>query len=493
MSESAAGHLAALGLQRNPFPPTPDAQSYFYTSKLEREFSEALHCVLAHKGIVLLAGEVGLGKSTFVRHMLDTLTEKNVVYALVLNTFLQGAALLQEINRDFGIEATGDLSDDLAQLNEFLLQQRRDGLTCLVVIDDAQNLTLESLELVRLLTNLETGQEKLLQIVLAGQPELLALLAKAEIRQLTSRIVAHVSLQSLSKADLLRYFEFRISQAGAAGRLRLSGRALTHLHQISGGNPRRVHLILDRCLYGLVALRTNEISHLLVKTAAAEVDFNRCRTEASGRRWWPYALAAASLMLSGILGVSFAMQTAPKQEESRVTLAAPPPVPVTPVIQTDPVKHVAETGLSGCALRIEEALNGSLPTGSPLRISSEIKVFRLPDELSRFVQADERACLYHEGASVWVAWHPTLSSAGMTTRGPNKVVQVMQMRLAALGLFDVSDADGWFGPKTRGALARFQTQTTYGKDGEPDDLTLFLLEKMNVNDLNAERAGDSRG
>lgn len=474
MSDSSGNHLAVLGLQRNPFPPTPDAQSYFYTAKLEREFSEALHCVLAHKGIVLLAGEVGLGKSTFVRRMLDECADKNVVYALILNTFLQGPALLQAINRDFGITASGELAADLASLNEFLLQQRREERTCLLVIDDAQNLDLQSLELVRLLTNLETGQEKLLQIVLAGQPELLDVLAKPEIRQLTSRIVAHVSLQALSRDELLRYFEFRVSQAGAAGRVRLSVRALALLHKLSAGNPRRVHLILDRCLYGLVASRSSEIDDRLIKAAASEVDFNRCaRSGRGGKRSIWQALAGLSLAASMALGVSFAMQSGSSRE------AAPPSRAEKPLAAA--VAPALDLG------RCVQRLQGAAGSGASFKVS------RLPEHLRTLLEEDGQTCFYQQGQEAWVAWLPTGSSLSLAEHFPSPAVIAVQKRLAEWGLFDVQNADGWFGPQTKKALARFQVLSGYGKDGEPDDLSLFLLEKLNMNKLKTEHAGVSRG
>ena len=129
--------LLSLGLKRNPFPPTPDASSYFFTTYLQEQFAEIQHCVEAHKGFVLVTGEVGLGKSTLVRRLLDALPQERTVSALILNTFLQGGDLLAAILRDFGLPSDGNLDADLSRLNAFLLAQDGAGKTCLLIIDDA--------------------------------------------------------------------------------------------------------------------------------------------------------------------------------------------------------------------------------------------------------------------------------------------------------------------------------------------------------------------
>ena len=212
---TASPIYATLGLSRNPFPPTPDAGSYFFTPRLEEDFAEIVHCIEARKGFVLLTGEVGLGKSTLVRRLLDTLEGKGCHSALILNTFLQDSALLSAIQSDFGLPATDSVEQGLARLTEFLIAKHQAGEVSLLVIDDAQNLSVESLELVRLLCNLETGPEKLLQILLVGQPELEQTLARTELRQLKSRIVKHARPSGLHEDEDIRSFDFRINAAGA--------------------------------------------------------------------------------------------------------------------------------------------------------------------------------------------------------------------------------------------------------------------------------------
>ncbi|HET6396987.1 MAG TPA: AAA family ATPase, partial [Pseudoxanthomonas sp.] len=251
MNPALARHLQTLGLERAPFPPTPDAAAYFRTPLLERELVEAAHALRTRAGFVLLTGEVGTGKSTFLRRLLHSLESEGVVVSLVFNTFLQGADLLAAVLRDFGLEPQGNPAADIERLNRFLVGQWQKQATCVLVIDDAQNLTVESLELLRLLTCLETGQEKLLQIVLAGQPELRENLEQPRIRQLTSRICKHVRLAPMDAGQTGDYVAFRLAASGpGGGGIALEPDAVAELHRASGGNPRRIHLVMDRCLYG---------------------------------------------------------------------------------------------------------------------------------------------------------------------------------------------------------------------------------------------------
>ncbi len=297
--------LERLGLRRMPFPPTPDAATYYTTANLESELAEALHCLQVRAGFVLLTGEIGTGKSTFVRRLLDQAGREGMVSSLVFNTFLQGGELLSAILCDFGLEPAGSLAADVETFNRFLLELWRNGHGCLLVIDDAQNLDLESLELLRLLSSIETGQEKLLQIVLAGQPELRTRLNQPRIRQLTSRIVKHVRLEPLQPQEILDYVHFRLQAAGAGPDIVFDAEAAAALSVASKGNPRRIHLVMDRCLYGLLALDTRRIDAALVRSAAAEAGALPARRRQ--RRSPPSLAVAASaglVLLSALLGVA---------------------------------------------------------------------------------------------------------------------------------------------------------------------------------------------
>lgn len=451
----AAAYLAPLALVRAPFPPTPDAEGYFHTAALERDLAEAAHCLLARKGFVLLTGEVGMGKSTFLRRLLHAVEREGAVASLVFNTFLQGPELLAAILRDFGIEAGGDAADNIDRLNRFLLRRWQDGTTCVVVIDDAQNLSLESLELLRLLSGLESGQEKLLQIVLAGQPELNAQLARPEIRQLTSRIIKHINLGALDAAECARYVEFRLTAAGAAGRVRIEPAAHAALHRASAGNPRRIHLIMDRCLYGVVARGQPQVDAALVRTAAAEAGFQPLRR----RSRKPLLLAAALLASTGLVtAASLALRHGTTTPDPDATATAPAEI-----------ASATDAAWNACLHQLTPD-DGSGQTLQVLPLSQ-----RDYDALS----SRENVCLRRRDGGWLAAWQPTLRAAELQPGRRNEHVRALQARLQSGGFLTVDDtlADGLFGPITRAALARFQQHHGLSASGVADPLTLLLLER----------------
>lgn len=477
----ASAHLRQLGLTRPPFPPTPDADCYFHTPQLERELAEAAHCLLARKGFVLLTGEVGTGKSTFVRRLLGALDQHDVVASLVFNTFLQGGELLAAVLDDFGIDPGTDAAANIARFNAFLIERWRTGTTCVLIIDDAQNLTLDSLELLRLLSNLETGQEKLLQIVLVGQPELGASLARAEIRQLTSRIVKHVQLDALDAQATARYVDFRLSAAGAAGRVSLTPAAHTALHRCARGNPRRVHLIMDRCLYGVVANHNGVIDAKLITQAAAEAGVQTTRGTPHRRQW--AAAAMVALATVGLAGAGFALHaTAPSPEPVPVATNAPTPASAT-VKQVAPQHAVSEQAALEHAAPRTTATVASNTAGTCLAhlnattaaSVADIQLQRVPQPWVKALQTRRDLCLEQRDGGWTVVWRPRLRPEHFVSGQRGASVRTVQSALAGQGLYRGA-SDGLFGPLTRDALTRFQRRHGLDATGAPDALTLFLIE-----------------
>jgi general secretion pathway protein A len=511
-------HLGTLGFSRNPFPQTPDADCHFRTDGIKRQFTEALHCVEAGKGFVLLTGEVGTGKSTFLRCLMDELIAKQCVVAFVFNTFLQGRELLLAINRDFGLAPGADLADDIDRLNRFLIDSHAEGRTCVVVIDDAQNLDAASLELLRLLSNLETRQNKLLQIVLSGQPELLDVLATPGFRQLASRIVQHVRLAPLDRGECARYVDFRIARAGSDGRIGLTPAAHRAVHAHSHGNPRRVHLIMDRCLYGVMPTEKREIGRKLVDTAAAEVGI------VTGVRH-----SRANWIVTGILGLGFGLVAwsatrAPQPD----TLTAPATQAVAPIVAARPLEAVAPVSapaatsmpaaaasapvlppaspvaalrqlpeqplpaLDGCLQRIGAAkwlplLQDGLNTGTQLAIERSLaqEGFALTGRppasglASAPAAAITGACLWENRVGAWALWRPAYAPFDLRTGTQGEAVRWLQIRLAEAGRYSGA-IDGVVGRQTLDAFAAFRRdnglRNGLAEDGSVDASALFLLE-----------------
>ncbi len=453
MSSPVAGHLQQLGLTRPPFPPTPDAACYFHTPALERELAEAAHCLLDRKGFVLLTGEVGMGKSTFVRRLLDMLEQEPVAVSLVLNTFLQGEALLAAVLRDFGVEPAGDLATDVDRLNAFLIDRWKAQVTCVLVIDDAQNLGLESLELLRLLSNLETGQEKLLQVVLAGQPELRDLLARPGIRQLTTRIVKHIALSPMDAAEARRYVDYRLAMAGAAGRITLADAAHRALYRDSRGNPRRMHLIMDRCLYGVLGRGDGVIDARLLRAAAAEAGVMPQRSRSNVRARRHGALAAAALVLA--TGVVYA----------GIALRAQTPHVAGPVASASAPDH-GDAAWQACLSRLADPKTHA--------DAAPVHLVAVPEAWTGALAQRTELCVGHPDAQPTVAWRPALRAEQFVADRHAPGVLALQTDLAAHGAYQ-GPLDSLFGPQTRDALARFQHDHGLAASGTPDDLTLLQL------------------
>ncbi|MBF0135852.1 MAG: AAA family ATPase [Magnetococcales bacterium] len=292
-------YLDFLGLKRNPFPVSPDNEYFFLPSRIDALISEVLHSIFTRKGFLVITGEVGLGKTTISQRILRLLDGEGVESALVFNTFLQGLDLLNEIVKDFGIE-TQDVTFQgrIEALNRFLMDRYAAGKNCAIIIDDAQNLSTESLELIRMISNLETNAEKLVQILLVGQPELIDKLNTHEMRQLKSRVVVHAEVRPLSQEELKQYVYFKLSTAGSQGGIQITDRIFKTMHALTAGNPRRINNLLDRCLYGLFAYNTHRISKRLLLEVAAEVGFGMPKWP--WKRWLPLGgVVTAGLVVAG--------------------------------------------------------------------------------------------------------------------------------------------------------------------------------------------------
>lgn len=235
-------------LKEKPFNVTPDPR-FLYLSAKHREAIDLLSFgITERKGFIVLTGEVGTGKTTLLRALLERLPEK-VETALILNPLLSDTELLKTIIRDFGIDAGPDPSRaDIDRLNEFLIKVNSDGGNAVVIIDEAQHLSPTALEMLRLLSNLETDREKLLQIVMAGQPELRDMLNMPELRQLNQRIIVRYHLMPLDRDETSAYIQSRLFVAGGSGTVGFTEEAITKVFEKTNGIPRMINITCDRAL-----------------------------------------------------------------------------------------------------------------------------------------------------------------------------------------------------------------------------------------------------
>ena len=260
-------------LQRNPFEITPDPSFLFPTKRHNEALASLYYGVTAHRGFVVLTGEVGTGKTLILRSLLGLLQRRDVAFALIFNPTLTPLEFMRYIALDFGLPVAGKAKDELIHvLNGFLLQRHQRGLTTILVVDEAHHLSAEILEEIRLLTNLETSQQKLLQIVLAGQPELDQKLDSHELRQLKQRIALRCHLDPLGMNETREYMARRLQIAGApaAGQI-FSGPAIEAVFRHSRGIPRLVNTICENALLSGYAKQSATITPDIIDGVARDL------------------------------------------------------------------------------------------------------------------------------------------------------------------------------------------------------------------------------
>jgi type II secretory pathway predicted ATPase ExeA len=264
-----------FGLKANPFSSSPDPRFLLLT----RNTREVLAClnygVQNRKGFMVLSGEVGTGKTTLLQKLLQSLKSSQVATAFVFNPRLDVLGFLHFLMADFGIRCESrEKSDLLLQLNQWLLARYRAGETAALIVDEAQNLSSDLLEEIRLLTNLETSSEKLLQIVLAGQPELDVQLRQPHLRQLRQRIMFRCRTFPLSADDLQLYIQERVRVAGGDGQAIFTPEAIDAIFRYSQGIPRVVNLLCEHSLITAYAEQVRPVPHTVIEDVAQEFELD---------------------------------------------------------------------------------------------------------------------------------------------------------------------------------------------------------------------------
>jgi type II secretory pathway predicted ATPase ExeA len=265
-----------FGLKENPFNANPDPRYLFLTREIQEALAGLAYGIKNRKGFILLTGEVGTGKTTLLNRLLDWLNLEGVATAYIFNSQLDISQLLDFMMADFGIPCENrDKSHVLMRLNQWLLQRYRDRKTSVLIIDEAQNLSFEVLEEIRLLTNFETANEKLLQIVLAGQPELEEKLRDPRLRQLRQRITMRCRTQPLSIEELTGYIGERLRIGGASGTAPIfSPEAIEAIYKYSRGIPRVANLLCEHSLMNSFAEQVRPVPENIVREAAHEFELD---------------------------------------------------------------------------------------------------------------------------------------------------------------------------------------------------------------------------
>ena len=259
------------GLKENPFNVNPDPRFLFLTKQIEETLTGLMYGIQTRKGFITLTGEVGTGKTTLINRLLDWLHQRKTRTAFLFNSRMNTDQLFDFILAEFEIACDSkSKSQKLMKLNHWLLERYRMGETVVLIVDEAQNLTFPVLEEIRLLTNLETSTEKLLQIILSGQPELEQKLKLPELRQLRQRIMLRCKTSQLTNEETREYINDRLKTAGAKGEQIFSAQALDTIHVYSMGIPRVINLLCEHSLVNAYAESQRPIEAKMVEEVARE-------------------------------------------------------------------------------------------------------------------------------------------------------------------------------------------------------------------------------
>ena len=292
-------YLSFFGLHEKPFAITPDPRYLYLSERHAEALAHLLYGINESGGFIQLTGEVGTGKTTVVRTLLSRVPQHADV-ALILNPRVTPVEFLLTICEELGLHIADADRDSVKHmvdaLNQRLLTAHAEGRRIIVIVDEAQNLSADVLEQVRLLTNLETPTHKLLQIILIGQPELRELIDRTELRQLAQRITGRYHLEPLSREETGRYVSHRLRVAGCTEEI-FTASALAEVHRVSSGIPRVINVTCDRALLGAYTQETRTVTAPLIRRAAGEV---------YGRRFAPLWLSwlAGALCFVGVAGAA---------------------------------------------------------------------------------------------------------------------------------------------------------------------------------------------
>jgi general secretion pathway protein A len=412
-------HEEYYGFVEKPFSLTPDPKYLYKSESHANAFDLLQYAIRRREGFVVVTGDIGTGKTTLCRAVLEQL-DRRTFTALVLNPFLSEDDLLRLILQDFGVVSREEMrrgrlagvskQELINTLNEFLLSLLPLRAGALLIIDEAQNLPRQVLEQIRILSNLETDKEKLLQIVLVGQPNLRDLLKTPELRQLDQRISIRYELKPLNREETAAYVAHRLTIAGGGAAVSFAPKALELVYRYTGGIPRLINVLCDRALLGGFSSRTNRITPPIVVSAATKLELEKPRYR--GLAWLPRrtvaftAGVAAMAVVAALSAYSVSRLQAQPPVEATAT-AAPAvtgtallPVAASPVEspqsgsggEPQPVPSVGDprqpivTPQATTGTRAVTSPAGPAPPADEAKYSVQVHSFRLESEAAKLAE-----------------------------------------------------------------------------------------------------------
>ncbi len=517
-----------LGLEESPFSPGTSRLDYFKTIQSTQILREFCYGITSRKGFLLLLGEVGVGKTSLLLQLLEHLqNEPGLESAWVFNTALNPKDLLSAIIADSGLSVSREatLAEMIEVLHTHFLQVNESGGNCAIIVDEAHHLSVETLEALRMLSNLESNGQKLVQIILAGQPELDTTLNRPDLRQLRSRICIHRTLQPLGRQELRQYCAFKLSTC--KGRIDLSNRSFRLIWSATRGNLRMIHLVMDRALHGMVVHQSFSITPTILKEvfnelAAFHADIRRRIAAMRGRRAG-FSLACCILVLIAVQRINgFDLQktslaslipSSLVSSQAKTVTSRPMPKDAlpdgsgagdwTPEGESPrPFRDLADSR-DGGQLEPPSRSNGTneLQKGSSFQDVATLTAFLQPFGLNKLLPALRRAVQQGEASLLepdlpsgyeivetdwlpesshiqwaslpwrqvtgnqpkWlILWRPPLQICAQGPAVSDRMdVIILQRMLQELGYYH-GQLDGMYGSKTHQAIQRFQVATGLG-------------------------------
>ncbi len=510
--ESAVGpvekHLEFFKLLHNPFPVAPDNTDFYMSQHTEAIVNKLTREILSRKGFMLLTGDVGLGKTTLSRRIIQILEQNQVETSLILQSFFQGTSLLKEIIKDFGIateEIRADLPVLMNLLNEFLLKKNREGINCAILIDDAQNLSIESLELIRMISNLEADREKLVQILLVGQAELLEKLNCHELRQLKSRVTIRQNPVPLEKSEIGKYIQFKLNRAGDSGRVTLMPGTLKKLYQVTSGNLRMINILMDRALRFAFDESTPVITSEHIKKANKEIAFENPFWKNSPINSSVVILLLLLIIIGMAGGSIFFLRSSVKKEpmgnEKAVAVETLPDAKTTIPEDHNPaasqvVKNksandkvsdsvagfLSAYGLESFSIQFKGALDQKNLNTIQDTIFDQtgfrlVRLSSLPDSVKTKFDILSRIDKESRKTEYFLFWKPSVNIVKFYFHYTGEEISILQQLLFRAGFYEYH-IDGIVGQKMMKSVKEFQMETHLPATGFPDPETVFLLANM---------------
>lgn len=336
-------YLKLFGLNEKPFHITPNPRFIFLSKNHKEAFAHLLYGIQQRVGFLSLTGEVGTGKTTVLRTLLQQLEESEYRVALVFNPCLTDIELLHSIHREFGIEFDVD-KDNLVtlhdSLNKFLLAQREASKTVVLVVDEAQNLDPKVLEQLRLLSNLETETEKLIQMILVGQPELDELFTRNDLRQLRQRLAVRYKLAPMEAEDTSSYIKHRVRIAGWKNGELFTAKALERIYRITDGTPRLINILCDRAMLVAYSRDSRSVTHLDINSAQKELGNKELRNR---KKLLPALAFVALAFVVGFAGSQYLNYLRGKPTVVEFTMPSVAPMAKSTIPEVKPVEKVSVT------------------------------------------------------------------------------------------------------------------------------------------------------